>query len=139
MRDIKLTSFGVPLLVLQGGSGAITIWFLAIAGGLPLGRLCRGAGTGAGSGLYLVGSGSLESDSFGKVRERMLQGRSSASYPARPTLFMSSKATNPFGLWVKPALAVRLVLVLGGDGLFSREPEPLCETSGGDTEGGGRG
>lgn len=142
MCNIMLTSFGAPLLVLQGGSGATIIWFLGIAGGLPLGRLCRGAGMGAGSGLYLIGSGSPESESLGKVRERMLQGRSSVSNPARPgcpTLFMSSKATNPLGLWVKPGLAVRLVFVLGGDGLFPRDTGPLWETSGGDTEGGGRG
>lgn len=110
-----------------------------MVGGLPLGRLCRAAGIGAGSGLYLTGS---ESESLGKLRERMLQGRSSVSNPVLPgcpTLSMSSKATNPLGLWAKPGLADRLVLVLGGDGLFPRDADPGWETSGGDTEGGGWG
>lgn len=138
---MMLTSLGAPLLVLQVGSGAMTIWLLAITVGLPLGRLCRGAGMGAWSWLYLVNSGSLESDSFGNVRERMLQGRSSVSYPTRPRLFMSSKVTNPLGLWAELGLlAVRLVVwVLGGDGLWSRETETLFEASDGDAGGGGRG
>lgn len=138
-----LTCFGVPLLVWLGGSGETITWVLGMVGGLPLGRFCRGAGMGAGSGLYLTGSGSPESESFGKVRERMLQGRSSVSNPTRlpgcPTLSISSKATNPLGLWVKPGLAGRLVLVLGGDGLFPRDTDPIWETSGGDTEGVGWG
>lgn len=134
-----LTGFGAPLLVWLGGSGATMTWVLGIVGGLPLGRFCRAAEMGAGSGLYLTGS---ESESLGKVRERMLQGRSSVSNPALPgcpTLSMSSKATNPLGLWVKPGLAARLVLVLGGDGLFPRDADLGWETSGGDTEGGGWG
>lgn len=116
------------------------IWFLGIADGLPLGRFFWGTGTG--SAPYLTGSGSPESESLGKDSERMLHGRSSASNPARPggpTLSMSSKATNPLGLWVKAGLAVRLVVTLGGDGLLPREAEPLWGSTGGDAEGGGRG
>lgn len=135
---LMLTIFGAPLLVWLGGSGATITWVLGMVGGLPFGRLCRGAEMGVGSGLYLTGSGSPESESLGKVRERMLHGRSSVSNPALPgcpTMSMSSRATNPLGLWLKPGLAARLVLVLGGDGLFPRDP--LWETSGGDTEGRG--
>lgn len=80
-----------------------------------------------GRGVYLSGSGSPESESLGKVRERMLQGRSSvsnAALPGCPTLSMSRKATNPLGLWAKPGLDERLVLMLGGDGLFPRDVGP---------------
>ena len=142
VRSLLLACLGVPLLMWLGGSGATITWVLGMVGGLPLGRFCLWAGMGAGSGLYLTGSGSPESESLGKVRERMLQGRSSVSNPTLPwcpTLSMSSKATNPLDLWVKPGLAGRLVLLLGGDGLFPRDTDPIWESSGGDTEGGGWG
>lgn len=137
---VMLTGFGALLLVLLGVSGTTMIWFLGTDDGLPFGTFFWGTGTG--SGLYLSGSGSAESESLGKDRERMLHGRSSVSNPARPwglTLSMSSKATKPLGLWIQPGLAVRLVLTLGGDGLFPREADPLWGSTGGDTEGGGRG
>lgn len=133
-----LTGFGVPLLVWLGGSGETIIWVLGTVGGLPFGRLCRGAGMGAGYGTGFV---SPESVSLGNVRERILHGRSSVSNPALPgcpTLSVSSKATNPLGLWMKPGLAERLLLVLDWDELFPCDAE-LCVTSGGDTEGGGCG
>lgn len=137
-----LTGFGAPFLLWMCGSGAKTAWLLGTVAGLPLGRFCRDAGMGAGSGLYLIGSVSPESESFGKVRERMLQGRSFVSNPALAwftALSMSRKATNPFGLWVKPCLTDRLVFVLREDGLFPRDTEPSWETSCGETEGGGWG
>lgn len=136
--SVMFTCFGAPLLMWLWGSGATITWVLGTVGGLPFGRFCRGVVMG----LYLTGSGSPESESLGKVRERMLHGRSSVSNPVLPgcpTLSMSSKATNPFGLCAKPGLTMRLVLVLGGDGLFPRDSGPLWETSGGDTEGGGWG
>lgn len=138
--SVTLTSLEVALLLWLEGSGATITWVFSRVGEFPLGRLCWGARVGAGRGLYFDGSGSAESESLGKVRERMLQGRSSVSnltFPCCPTLSISNKATKPFGLCPKPGLAETLGFVLVGDGLFPRDAEPCWDTSGGDTEGGG--
>lgn len=139
---LVLTGFGVALLLWLGGSGETITWVLGMVGGLPFGRLCRGAGMGTEWGLYVTGFTSPESVSLGNVRERMLHGRSSVSnpdLPGCPTLSVSSNATNPLGLCMKPGLAERLLLVLGWDELFPCDAEPIWVISGGDTEGGGWG